>query len=321
MKAIRIREFGGPEKLVLEEIPDLKPGAGEVLVDVHAAGVNPVDVYIATGTYPLKPNLPYTPGLDGAGIVRSVGEGVANVKAGDRVYFGFSISGSYAQQALAKATNVHRLAAAATFAQGAAMGVPYATAYRALFQRAHAMPGETVLVHGASGGVGLAALQLAHSHGLNVIGTASTENGRKLVLANGAHHALDHSAADMAEQLAKITGGNGGNVILEMLANKNLAKDLTMLSKRGRVVTIGSRGPIEINPRDIMGRDGAILGMSLFNANEQELATIHAALVAGLETGVLKPVIDEEIPLADARRAHESIMAPGTSGKIVIKVA
>jgi len=321
MKAIRIREFGGPEKLVLEEIPDLKPGAGEVVVDVHAAGVNPVDYYIATGTYPLKPNLPYTPGLDGAGIVRNVGTGVTNVKPGDRVYLAFSISGTYAQQTLAKASNIHRLAAAASFAQGAAMGVPYATAYRALFQRAHAMPGETVLVHGASGGVGTAALQLAHAHGLTVIGTASTDRGRQLVLANGAHHVLDHSTADMAEQLARITGGAGVNLILEMLANKNLAKDLTMLSKRGRVVVIGSRGPIEIDPRNIMGRDGAIFGMSLFNATEQELATIHAALVAGLETGVLKPVIDEEIPLAEARRAHEAIMAPGTSGKIVLKVA
>ena len=318
MKAIRVREFGGPEKLVLEDVPDLRPGAGEVVVRIHAAGVNPVEAYVRTGTYAMKPALPYTPGLDGAGEVLSVGEGVKGVKPRDRVYVAGSLSGTYAQQALCREGQVHPLAKQVTFQQGAAIGVPYATAVRGLFQRAHALPGETVLVHGASGGVGIAAVQMARAHGMLVIGTAGSDKGRQLVRECGAHHVFDHNAPDLAEQVSKATGGRGVNVILEMLANKNLSKDLSMLSLRGRVVVIGNRGAIEINPRDAMARDATILGMVLFNASEPEMASIHAGLGAALEFGVARPVIGQEIPLVEARRAHEAVLQPGSYGKIVL---
>ncbi len=318
MKAIRVTEFGGPEKLVVHELPDPKPGPGEIVVRIRAAGVNPVETYIRTGTYAIKPSLPYTPGADSAGEVIAVGDGVSRFKPGDHVYTAGSVTGTYAQQALCLAFQVHPLPSNVTFAQGAALGIPYATAYRALFQKAQVQPGETVLIHGASGGVGLAAVQFARAHGCVVIGTASTEKGRTLVQQNGAHHVLDHGSAEMPEQLSKLTGGRGVNVVLEMLANKNLARDLSMLSMRGRVVVIGNRGTIEINARDAMAHDASIHGMVLFNANEQELTAIHSAIVAGLETGVLRPVIDQEIPLAEAPRAHEVVMQPGTYGKIVL---
>jgi len=322
MKAIRVSEFGGPEKLVLQDVPDLKPGAGQVVVEIHAAGVNPVEAYIRTGTYAMKPNLPYTPGMDAAGTVLAVGEGVTKYAKGDRVYCAGSVTGTYAEQALCNESQVHPLAKKASFAQGAAMGVPYATAYRALFQKAHLMPGETVLIHGASGGVGSAAVQLARAHGATVIGTGGTDAGRDLVKQEGAHHVLDHHAADFADQLMKVTGGNGVNVIVEMLANKNLATDLTVLSRGGRVVVVGNRGTIEINPRDAMGRDAVIYGMVLFNTPEPDLARIHAALVAGLESGTLRPVIAQEIPLKDASRAHEEVLKPtGATGKIVLRIA
>lgn len=318
MKAIRVREFGGPEKLVLEDVPDLRPGAGEVVVRLHAAGVNPVEAYIRTGTYAMKPPLPYTPGNDGAGEVLSVGEGVKSFKAGDRVYVAGSLSGTYAEQTLSRESQVHPLPKQASFSQGAAIGVPYATAVRALFHRAHALPGESILIHGASGGVGIAAVQLARAHGMFVIGTAGTEKGLKLVRESGAHEALDHNRPDFAEQVSKATGGRGVNVILEMLANKNLSQDLSLLSMRGRVVVIGNRGTIEINPRDAMGRDAAILGMVLFNASEAEMASIHAGLGAALELGVARPVIGQEIPLAEAKRAQEAVLQPGSYGKIVL---
>ena len=270
MKAIRVREFGGPERMVLDEVPDLHPGPGEVLVRMAAAGVNPVDVYMLSGTYARKPALPYTPGADGAGVVGAIGAGVTGVTVGERVYVAGSLTGTYAQQALCSPSAVHWLPERVTFQQGAAVGVPYATAFRALFQKARAQPGETVLVHGASGGVGLATLQLARAHGMTVIGTAGSDKGRRLVLANGAHHAIDHSnpASATAEQVRSLTSGRGVNLILEMLANKNLAADLQMLSNQGRVVVVGNRGTIEINPRDAMGRDASILGMTLFNVNE-----------------------------------------------------
>jgi NADPH2:quinone reductase len=318
MKAIRVNEFGGPEKLKLEEVPDPKAGAGQVVVKIAAAGVNPAEVYIRSGTYPRKPQLPYTPGTDGAGTILSVGEGVTNLTVGQRVYTAGSLSGTYAAEALCEAWTVFPLPKNATFAQGASMHVPYGTAYRALFQKAHALPGETVLIQGASGGTGIAAVQLARARGLHVVGTASTERGRKLVADEGAHETLDHSAKDHFERALALTGGKGYDVIIEMLANVNLAKDLTILAMGGRVVVVGNRGTIEINPRDAMGRDGSILCMSLWNTSPSDLKSIHAALVAGLESKTLHPVIRHEIPLSEAPRAHEIIMEPGAYGKIVL---
>jgi len=318
MKAIRVHEFGGPEVLRLEDVPDPQPGAGQVVVRVKAAGVNPVDTYIRSGTYARKPALPYTPGMDAAGVVEAIGPGVTRVAEGDRVYVAGTLSGAYAEQALCLETQVHPLATKVSFAQGAAVGVPYATAYRALFQLARATPGETVLVHGASGGVGIAAVQLARAAGMRVIGTAGTEKGRALVAHEGAHEVLDHRAADYLERLRTLTSGRGVDLVLEMLANANLGKDLQILAMGGRVVVIGSRGTAEINPRDAMGRDASILAMSLFNASERELASIHAALVAGLESGALRPVVGQELPLAEASRAHQKVMEPGAYGKIVL---
>jgi NADPH:quinone reductase len=318
MKAIRVHEFGGPDVLRLEDAPDPKPAAGQVLVRVHGAGVNPVDTYIRAGGHAVKPKLPYTPGLDAAGVVEAVGEGVKRLRAGDRVYTGGSISGAYAELTLCGEAQVHKLPERVSFAEGAGVFTPYATAYRALFQRAEGVPGETVLVHGASGGVGTAAVQIARAAGFCVVGTGGSEQGRKLVAEQGAHHVLDHHAPDYLKQLTTLTGGRGPDVILEMLANVNLDKDLGVIAKGGRVVVIGSRGAVEITPRLAMGRDAAILGMSLFNASPQELSGIHAAIVAGLEAGTLRPVVGREFPLASAARAHEEVLKPGAHGKIVL---
>ena len=175
-----------------------------------------------------------------------------------------------------------------------------------------------MLVHGASGGVGIAALQLARAAGLQVIGTAGTERGLALATANGAHHVLDHNAPDLVERVLKWTDGRGVNIILEMLANKNVPQDLAMVSVNGRIIIIGNRGTIEVNFRDAMARDASIIGMLFFNTTPQELAAIHAAILAGLETGIIKPVIGQEVPLAEAARAHETVLQPGSYGKIVL---
>ena len=318
MKAIRVSQFGGPEVLKLEEVPNLKPDAGQVVVNIRAAGVNPVDTYIRSGVYPRKPALPYTPGTDGAGTIESVGTGATRFKPGDRVYLAGSLTGSYAEQSVCEERLLFLLPAHISFAQGAAMHVPYATAFRALFHRANAQGGETVLVHGASGGVGIAAVQLARAAGLHVVGTVGSASGRQLVTAEGAHQVLDHLAPNHFEEALAATAGRGYDVILEMLANVNLGRDLGILAPRGRVVVIGNRGNAEINARDVMTRDGSILAMSLWNASPQEIFSIHSALVAGLENKTLRPVIREEIPLAEAGRAHVAVMAPGAYGKIVL---
>src|SRR5213083_1455387 len=318
MKAIRVHEFGGPEVLRLEDAMAPRPGKGEVLVRMHAIGVNPVETYIRAGTYARKPALPYTPGNDGAGVVERVGPEVNQFKVGDRVYTAVSISGTYAEFALCKTEQVHPLPTNVSFAQGAAMGTPYATAYRGLFQRADAKPGETVLVHGASGGVGTAAVQLARARGLRVFGTAGSDGGLKRAREQGAHEVFDHRAPDHFEQIMKATGGRGVDVIVEMLANVNLGKNLTILAKGGRVVIIGSRGPVEIDPRNTMQRDADVRGMILPNTPPAEMASIHAALVVGLENGTLRPVIGKEFPLAEAAQAHRAVMEPGALGKIVL---
>jgi NADPH:quinone reductase len=318
MKAIRVAAFGGPEVLRLEEVPTPKPGPGEVLVRIHATGVNPVETYIRAGTYARLPELPYTPGNDGAGVVEQVGADVTEFKAGDRVYTAGSLTGTYAEFALCRKEQVHSLPANVSFAQGAAIGTPYATAYRGLLQRAVAKPGETVLVHGASGAVGTAAVQLARTDGLRVFGTAGSDQGLKLARQQGAHEVFDHRAPDHFEEVMKATGGRGIDIIVEMLANVNLGKDLKILAKGGRVVIIGSRGPVEINPRDTMQRDADIRGMILPNTPPVEMASIHAGLVAGLENGTLRPVIGKEFALAEAAEAHRAVMKPGALGKIVL---
>ena len=318
MKAIRVNEFGGPEVLRLEEVATPRPAPGEVLVRMHAIGVNPVETYIRAGTYARLPALPYTPGNDGAGVVEQIGDSVTEFKPGDHVYTAGSLSGTYAEFALCRTEQVHCLPKNASFAQGAAMGTPYATAYRGLFQRAEAKPGETVLVHGASGGVGTAAVQLARARGLRVFGTAGSDEGRKLVREQGAHEVFDHRAPDHFEQIMNATNERGVDVIVELLANVNLGKDLTILAKGGRVAIVGSRGRVEIDPRDTMQRDVDLRGMVLPNTPPAEMASIHAALVAGLENGTLRPVIGKEFPLAAAVQAHRAVTESGALGKIVL---
>ena len=318
MKAIRVSEYGGPSVLKLDEVPAPQPGATQVLVRNHAVGVNPVDTYLRANADNRGPKLPYTPGSDSAGVVDAVGDAVTRAKKGDRVYVGGTLSGSYAELSLCEQTQVHALPGNVSYPQGAAMNVPYATAFHALFHRAHGEAGESVLVHGASGGVGIAAVQLARARGLTVIGTAGTDKGRRMVAEQGAHHVLDHTASGYLDELLKLTGGQGVDVILEMLANVNLQKDFGALAMRGRIAVIGNRGTVEINPRLAMNKNAAILGVALFHATPAQLAGIHAALVEGLRNGTLRPVIHQELPLGQAPRAHEAVMENGHHGKIVL---
>jgi len=318
MKAIRVHEFGGPEVLKLEEVPTPKPSAGQVLVRIHAAGVNPYETYMRAGTYPVKPPLPYTPGSDGAGVVEAVGEGVKKVRAHDRVYTGRTASGSYAEYALALEEEVHSLPGKVDFKQGAGIWVPYGTAYHALYHQAKAHASETVLVHGASGGVGIAAVQIGRAMGLRVLGTAGTPRGLEIAKREGAHAVFDHRKAGYQDEILQATGNRGVDVILEMLANVNLSHDTKLLANNGRIIVIGNRGEVTINPRELMGRRASIRGFTLWGITPTEEADIHAGLFAGLENGTLRPVVGKELPLADASRAHKEILEPGSAGKIVL---
>jgi NADPH:quinone reductase len=317
MKAIRVHQFGGPEVLQLKNVPDPDPAPGQVLIHNRAIGVNPVETYFRSGINPRQP-LPYTPGTDAAGEIASTGPGVRNLKPGMRVYTSGSVTGAYANMMVCQASDVHPLPDKISFAEGAAVNIPCATAYRALFQRARAIPGETVLIHGASGGVGTSAIQLARAGGLQIIGTAGSDKGMKLARDLGAHHVLNHHSPDYLGEAMKITGNRGVDIILEMLANVNLAKDLPILARHGRVIVIGSRGKVEIDPRDLMMRDADVRAMLLFNVSPEDKSAIHAFLSAALENGTLKPIVGVELPLAEAPLAHQRVLEPGAHGKIVL---
>jgi NADPH2:quinone reductase len=318
MKAIVVHEFGGPEVLKFEEVPTPKPAGGQVLVRIHAVGVNSYDTYMRAGTYAVKPPLPYTPGSDASGTIEAVGSGVTKVKPGDRVYVAKTVTGAYAEYALALENQVHRLPEKASFSQGAGVWVPYGTAYHALYHVAQAHASETVLIHGASGGVGIAGVQIARAMGLTVLGTASSQKGLNLATKEGADQVFDHSKSGYLDEIMKATGGHGVGIVLEMLANVNLANDLKLLATNGRVIVIGNRGDITINPRDLMSRRGSIRGFTLWAITPPEEADIHAGIIAGLENGALRPVVGKEMPLAEAARAHKEILEPGAAGKIVL---
>jgi NADPH:quinone reductase len=317
MKAIRVRQHGGPEVMQIEEVETPSPGAKQVLVKIAAAGVNPVDTYIRAGAYRATAP-PYTPGADAAGTVESVGAEVTHVRPGDRVYTAGATTGTYAEYALCEAFQVQPLHDNISFEQGAGLYIPYVTAYRALFQKAHAVPGETVLVHGASGGVGTAAVQLARAAGLRVIGTGGTEKGRELALKEGAHFVLDHTKPDYLDEIPAGNEGRGPDIILEMLANVNLAKDLAVAAPNGRIIVIGNRGTVEIDARVAMAKELTVQAFILMNAPIPEIAVAHRAIYAGMENGTVQPIVGRKFPLADAPKAHEAVLAAGAYGKIVL---
>lgn len=318
MKAIRVHKFGGPEVMQIEEVPTPKPAPGQVLVKILAAGVNPADTYARTGNYAVLPPLPYTPGTDGAGVVESTADGVSKVKTGDRVYLAKNLTGSYAEYALALESQVYRMPDKISFAQGAGIFIPYGTAYHAIVHEAKTRASESVLVHGASGGVGIAAIQFLRAMGCTIFGTAGTAKGLSLIEREGAHLSFDHSKPDYKEQILKATAGKGVDVILEMLANVNLGADLKLLAPYGRVIVIGSRGDVTITPRDLMARRASVRAFTLWAVTEAESADLHAAIYAGLENGTLRPVVGSELPLKEATQSHIDVMKPGAHGKIVL---
>lgn len=323
MRAIVVREFGEPGVMRVEEVPSPSPGPEQVLVRLRAAGVNPVDAYVRSGAYARRPHLPYTPGSDGAGTVAEVGSHVTRFAPGERVYVSGTAAGpfgAYAEYAACEMGQVHHLPQNVSFAQGAALGVPYGTAYRALLQRGAGRPGETVLVHGGSGGVGTAAVQLARAAGMRVFATAGSTEGLKLLASLGADQAFSHRDPDYAARILAASGDEGVDVILEMLANVNLNRDLGLLARNGRVVVVGNRGTIEVDPRLAMSREADIRGMLLVNSPPEQIAEAHAAIVAGLRDGTLKPVVGRQLPLAEAPRAHEAVMTPGAHGKVVLTI-
>jgi len=326
MKAIRVQRFGGPEVLQVDsQVPIPEMGEDQVMVRVIFAGINPVETYIREGQYARLPELPYCPGTDASGFVHQVGRRVTQLKVGDRVFVSGNSSitnnsGSYAQYVVTDATYVFPLHPRLSFAQGAALGVPFFTAYKALILRAEAKPGETVLIHGASGAVGTAAVQIARALGATVVGTAGTKDGMDVVSRCGAHHVFNHNHKSYEKKMVDHIGCF--DVIIEHLANINLGHDVQMLKEKARVMVVGCRGGVNINPRHLMMPEASITGVALGTTSPQEWARMGAAIVAGIESGWVNPVINKEYAMDEVQQVHYDIIhSKGAKGKLVLKVA
>jgi len=322
MKAIRVTEFGGPEVLkVASDVAIPVAGPNEVLVEIHAVGVNPVETYIRAGikSAVTNPKLPFTPGSDAAGVVAKVGSTQleSQFKVGDRVFVTRSTSGVYGQFATVEAPYCHPLKDSLTFSQGAAIGIPYFTAYEGLFELAKIKKGETVLVHGASGAVGLACVEMAVAYGATVIGTAGTAEGLELVKKVGAAHVFHHREAGYTEKIKSITG-KGVDVVMEMLADVNLATDCELTAFRGRIVIIGCRGPATFEPIAIMSKDISVIGFVLFNVSQKEHEHLAEGILKLIDQGFVNPIVSKEYPLDQASATHHDILEKSTLGKLVI---
>jgi len=323
-KAIQVKEFGEPNVMKLVELPIFKPEQSQVLVKIEACGVNPVETYKRSGQYAahLLPKLPWTPGMDGAGVIESVGSDVTNVKAGDRVWLSNSITGTYAQYCLASSNSVHTLPDNYSFEQGAALWTAYATAYHAIHHIGETKEGSKIFIHGASGGVGTAAVQLSKLiPKTTVAGTAGTEEGKKAVKECGADVVINHKEEGYLQMLKEKCPTF--DVILEMLANVNLGKDMDLLSRLGRVCVIGNRGtiPVSINARALMQNRASIRGVGLGQATSEELGEIAKAITSFLISKGINPIVGKSFPLSEAAKAHVEIMDPkgGAIGKLVLK--
>lgn len=316
MKAMRSHEYGGSEVLKLEEVEQPDFNDHQILVAVKAAGVNPVDTYIRSGTNNYTASFPHTPGIDGAGEVVKAGSQVQGFKPGDRVYFSGTTTGACAEFTVCDPAKTYPLPDAVSFVEGACLGVPATTAHRALFGRAQAQAGEKVLIHGATGSVGTIAVQLAKAAGLTVVATAGTAEGEQMLRDIGADAVLNHRNRDYLAPFQDLD--HGFDLIVEMLADVNLDQDLKALARQGRVIIIGSRGSIEITPRDLMGRDAAVMGMALMNTPAEDLATIARSLYPLLAGGLVKPVVRQTYPLAQLPKAQDAVLESGASGNHVI---
>jgi len=318
MKAMQLNAYGPASDLSLADAMKPSVSADQLLVQVGAAGVNPVDTYIRSGTNNYTASFPHTPGSDGAGTIVEIGSDVTGFTIGQRVYFSRNITGSSAEFTVCPATHVFPLSDSLSFEEGACVGIPYTTAHRALFGRAHAKAGDKVLVHGATGAVGIATVQLALAAGMTVVASAGTKAGAALLREQGVDDVIMHNESDHLAPYQSLE--NGFDVIIEMLANHNLDQDLKALGFGGCVAVVGNRGTIEINPRDLMARDTSVVGVALANIKLDELGLIAKSLRPLFDKGLLKPVVRKSYSLTELPQAHEDVLKSGALGNLVIAI-
>jgi NADPH:quinone reductase-like Zn-dependent oxidoreductase len=322
MKAVRIHQYGGPEVLVYEDVETPSPGPDQVLVSVRAAAVNPIDAAVRSNGFPTPRQPPKTIGADGAGVVEAVGPGVVGLAPGDEVFFtglGVGSEGSYAEFAVIATAQAVRKPAGISFEEAAALGLAFSTAWYGLVRRAALAAGETVLVQGAAGGVGSAAVQLAHARGARVLATVSSAADAARVAELGADETIDRTAGDVTSEVGRLTGGRGVDVVLELVLSANLTADLGMIARGGRIVGIGG-GPeptVTIPTGPAIAVDASVLFASASNAGRAGTAEVLTEVARLVEKGALRPVVGRVFALSQAREAHE-LLAGHHFGKIVL---
>lgn len=323
MKAVRIHEYGGPEVLVYEDVPDPEPGSRQVLVRVEAATVNPVDVAVREDRFPTPKQPPKILGSDGAGVVERIGTEVTVCQVGDEVIFsglGVGSEGSYAEYALIAEAQAVPKPSSLSFIDAAALGMVFPTAYYALVTRGELQQGETVLVQGGAGGVGSAAIQIAKALGARVLTTVSGAEAADLVRGIGADEVIDYKREDVVARVAELTDGRGVDLVHELVISANLPSDLGVIAKGGRIVCTG-QGPrpdvaLPIGPA--LAKDATLLFMSLNNAGRAGVAAITREVAEMAAAGRVRAVVGETLPLREARRAHE-LLEGAHVGKIVLQ--
>jgi len=322
MKAIHVHEFGDPEVMVFEDAADPSPGAGQILVDVKAAGVNPVDTTFRSGAHPLSKSLalPWTPGVDAAGDVLAVGEGVSGFAPGDRV-FGAAVSGSYAEKALLSSLRTAKLPGNLSYEEGASLPVVLYTAYYALIYKAQLKAGETVLIHAGAGGVGCMGIQIAKAAGARVITTVSSEEKAAFCREFGADVVVNYREEDFAERCLTETDGRGVDSVIEMVAVENFGDDCRAVKKYGCIVVLGAgtgKNPVgSVNYPPFYSKDIDVRGLSLFNSDPVFPEMIRQ-LDLMLADGRVRASVGETMPLGEAPRAHDLLMTGKIFGKIVL---
>jgi NADPH:quinone reductase-like Zn-dependent oxidoreductase len=335
MRAVVLVRHGTPDRaLEVRDWPDPTPGQGEVLVDVRAAGLNFADILARMGLYPDAPKPPCVMGYEVAGLVESVGPGTSGVEPGQRVIAATHFGG-FAERAVADARNVLALPEGMSFEQGAALPVNYATAYTAIVLMAAVRPGETVLVHAAAGGVGIAALQILRDRQAQAIGTASASK-HDAIREQGAAHAIDYRNQDVTKEVERITGGRGVDVVLDALGE--FRESYSLLGTGGRLIMYGAsklasgerrniaRAVKEVatmprfNPLKLMNQNKAVMGLNLLKWWEERgsLEELTQPLIQLVEQGKISPVVAKAFPFDQAGDAHRFIQERKNVGKVVL---
>lgn len=322
MKAIRIETPGGPEVLRTSEVPTPEPGPGEARVQIHAAGLNFIDVYHRTGAYPIT--TPFVPGMEAAGIVDAVGPDVTDLKPGDRVAYAMSM-GAYAQYATVPAWSLAPLPQGVSFELGAAIMLQGMTAHYLSHSTFPIAPGNRVLIHAAAGGVGRLLVQLAKKHGATVYATVGTDEKAELAKAAGADETIVYTRADFAEEIERHTDGAGVDVVYDSVGRATFEKSLTCLRPRGYLVLFGqSSGAVPPVDLQILSKNGSLFTtrptLSHYVQNRAELLERTGALFDWIAAGELDVRIDSTFPLERAAEAHTRIESRQSAGKILLTI-